>query len=148
MIAIRGIDHIVLSVADIDRSLAFYHGILGLLVEREALFREGKIGFPSVRVHEQFVIDLVPRQADRPAPTTPNLIHYCFVTDVDDLVPVREELERQGVQVLRGPVARWGAQGEALSLYMLDPDGNEVELRTYAPVARAEAEARRAAHTR
>jgi catechol 2,3-dioxygenase-like lactoylglutathione lyase family enzyme len=148
MIAIRGIDHIVLSVADIDRSLAFYHGILGLPVEREAQFRAGQIGFPSVRVHDQFVIDLFPRPADQPAPTMPNLNHYCFVTDVDDLAPVREELERRGVRVLRGPVERWGAQGEALSIYLLDPDGNEVEIRTYAPVARAEAEARRAARTR
>lgn len=145
MIAIQGIDHIVLTVADIDRSLAFYHGLLGLPVEREAEFRAGEVSFPSVRIDERFVIDLFPRKPGEPVPTAHNLNHFCMVTDVEDLAPVREELERAGVQVLRGPVERWGAQGQALSIYMLDPDGNEVELRTYAPVARAEAERRRAA---
>jgi catechol 2,3-dioxygenase-like lactoylglutathione lyase family enzyme len=145
MIAIQGIDHIVLSVADVDRSLAFYHGLLGLPVEREALYRGGQVTFPSVRLDARFVIDLFPRKPDEPAPTVPNMCHFCLVTDVEDLGPIREHLERNGVTVLRGPVERWGAQGEALSIYLLDPDGNEVEIRTYAPVARAEAERRRAA---
>ena len=62
--AIRGADHIVLSVTDVDRSLAFYHGLLGLKIEREAQFRAGRIGFVSVRVDERFVIDLFPRSAE------------------------------------------------------------------------------------
>jgi catechol 2,3-dioxygenase-like lactoylglutathione lyase family enzyme len=147
MFAIRGIDHIVLAVADVERSLAFYHGILGLPVEREAEWRAGRVGFPSVRVDDHFIIDLFQRPADAPAPGPGqhNLNHFCLVTDEADLAAVRRDLEARGVAVLRGPVARWGAQGEALSVYLHDPDGNEVEIRSYAPAARQEAERLRAA---
>jgi catechol 2,3-dioxygenase-like lactoylglutathione lyase family enzyme len=145
MIAIKGIDHIVLPVADVDRALAFYHGVLGLAVEREAEFRAGQIGFPSVRLDEQFVVDLFPRPAgEAPAPGR-NLDHFCLVTDVDDLGPLVAELARHDVPIARGPVERWGAQGMAMSIYFHDPDCNQVEIRTYAPVARAEAERRLAA---
>ena len=71
--------------------------------------------------------------------------HFCLVTDAEDLAPLVAELERQGVPILRGPIERWGAQGMAMSIYVRDPDGNEVEIRTYAPAARAEAERRLAA---
>ncbi|HZU04706.1 MAG TPA: VOC family protein [Chloroflexota bacterium] len=146
MFAIRGVDHIVLSVADIDRALAFYHGVLGLPVEREAEFRAGQVGFPSVRVDARFVIDLVPRRGE--APPGRNLEHFCLVTEAEDLSAVAAALARQGVPVLRGPVERWGAQGMAMSIYVQDPDGNEVEIRTYAPAARAEAERRLASRAR
>ena len=154
MITIRGIDHIVLPVADIDRALAFYHGVLGLPVEREAEFRAGRIGFPSVRIHERFVIDLFPRkdgQGGAPGASTEvrrNLDHFCLVTDAEDLSPVVAELQRREVPIVRGPVERWGAQGMAMSVYVRDPDGNELEIRTYAPAARAEAEQRLAARAR
>ncbi|HLH24127.1 MAG TPA: VOC family protein [Chloroflexota bacterium] len=148
MITLKGIDHIVLPVADVDRALAFYHGVLGLAVEREAEFRAGQIGFPSVRLHDQFVIDLPPRPTGEPAPTGRNLDHFCLVADTDDLAPIVAELERHGVPIARGPVERWGAQGMALSIYFHDPDGNQIEIRTYAPAARAEAERRLAARVR
>jgi catechol 2,3-dioxygenase-like lactoylglutathione lyase family enzyme len=54
------IDHIALNVDDVDRSLAFYHEALGLDIERIDDFRAGKVGFPSVRVTSQTVIDLMP----------------------------------------------------------------------------------------
>jgi catechol 2,3-dioxygenase-like lactoylglutathione lyase family enzyme len=146
MIAIQGMDHIVLPVADVDRSLAFYHGILGLAIEREAEFRAGRVGFPSVRVDERCVIDLFPRPASERASAGQNLDHFCLVTDVEDLAPLVAELERQQVPIDSQPTDRWGAQGMAMSVYIRDPDGNRVEIRTYAPAARAEAERRRAAH--
>jgi catechol 2,3-dioxygenase-like lactoylglutathione lyase family enzyme len=148
MIAIKGIDHIVLPVADVDRALAFYHGVLGLAVEREAEFRAGRIGFPSVRIDERFVIDLFPRQAGEAPAAGRNLDHFCLVTEGDDLAPVVAELERHGIPIARGPIERWGAQGMAMSVYLHDPDGNQVEIRTYAPAARAEAERRLAARAR
>ena len=165
MIVIRGIDHIVLSVADVDRALAFYAGLLGLQVEREAEFRAGQVGFPSVRIDERFVIDLFPRAApDDPstrtganggaaapegaaatAPSAPNLDHFCLVTDMEELGPVIAQLEQHQVPILRGPVPRWGAQGMAMSVYVRDPDGNELEIRTYSARGRAEAERAQAA---
>ena len=160
MIVIRGIDHIVLSVADVDRALAFYGGLLGLQVEREAEFRAGQVGFPSVRLDDRFVIDLFPRATPEETPTlvganggtatagngpalpvpTPNLDHFCLVTDMEELGPVIAQLEQHQVPILRGPVPRWGAQGMAMSVYVRDPDGNELEIRTYSARGRAEAE--------
>jgi catechol 2,3-dioxygenase-like lactoylglutathione lyase family enzyme len=140
MFAVRGIDHIVLTVQDIDRSLAFYHGVLGLPVERLAEFRAGQVGFPSVRVDERFVIDLFPRREGTPPGR--NMDHFCLVVEADELDPLVEALRQQGVPIVGEPVPRWGAQGTTLSVYVLDPDGNQVELRSYAPRLRAEAERR------
>ncbi|HLI25600.1 MAG TPA: VOC family protein [Chloroflexota bacterium] len=147
MVAVRGIDHIVLTVADIDRSLAFYHGLLGLPVERLAEFRAGQVGFPSLRVDERFVIDLFPRR-DGAAPAGRNMDHFCLVVEADALEPLVETLRQHGVPILGEPMPRWGAQGTTLSVYVLDPDGNQVELRSYAPALRAEAERRVAAPRR
>ena len=137
--AIRGADHIVLSVTDVDRSLAFYHGLLGLKIEREAQFRAGRIGFVSVRVDERFVIDLFPRKAGGTSPVR-NMDHFCLVTDDEDLAPLLETLVREGVPILSDQKSRWGAQGTTMSIYVGDPDGNKVEIRTYAPAAVAEGE--------
>ncbi|HTF91925.1 MAG TPA: VOC family protein, partial [Verrucomicrobiae bacterium] len=54
------LDHIVLNVKDIDRSLKFYTEVIGLEGERVAAFRDGKVGFPSVRINETTIIDLFP----------------------------------------------------------------------------------------
>jgi len=143
MTRLTGIDHIVLSVADVDRALAFYHGVLGLQIEREAEFRAGQIGFPSVRITDQFVIDLPPRKGE-PVGQGKNLEHFCMVTDAEDLTGWIATLGQHGIPIAKGPVERWGAQGEAMSIYFRDPDGNEVEIRTYAPAMRAEAARRRA----
>jgi catechol 2,3-dioxygenase-like lactoylglutathione lyase family enzyme len=140
MAIIHGVDHIVLSVADVDRSLAFYCGALGLATEREADYRAGRVNFPSVRIDERFVIDLFPRAADAGPVVGANVDHFCLVTDADDLAPLLAHLERHDVPILGPPRSRWGAQGLAMSVYVRDPDGNQVEIRTYAPAARAEAE--------
>ena len=51
-------DHIVLNVGDIDRSLKFYTEVLGLAGERIEEFKAGKVGFPSVRINQDTIIDL------------------------------------------------------------------------------------------
>ena len=66
------------------------------------------------------------------------------LTDAEDLSGWIATLEQHGIPIAKGPVERWGAQGEAMSIYFRDPDGNEVEIRTYAPAMRAEATRRRA----
>ncbi|MEK7214531.1 MAG: VOC family protein [Chloroflexota bacterium] len=127
-------DHIVLNVADIDRSLAFYTKVLGLGAEREDEWRAGKIGFPSVRINSDTIIDLMTGPvpgATAGQKTQGNLNHYCMVVAGADLAPALEHLASNGVAVHNGPVSRWGAHGRATSVYLLDPDGNEVELRSY-----------------
>ena len=129
------LDHIVLNVRDIDRALQFYTGVLGLAGERVELFKSGKVGFPSVRVNDATIIDLFPRTTDDHhtlgEKVDGNLNHFCLVVDAGDFAAVIEELQANQIAVREGPVSRWGARGRGTSVYFLDPDGNEVEVRCY-----------------
>ena len=128
---IMAMDHIVLNVADIDRSLAFYMEVLGLQGERVVEFKQGKVGFPSVRISGDTLIDLMETKETAADGARRNLNHFCLVSDETDLPALVEELRGKGVPIVREPVSRWGARGQATSIYVLDPDGNEVEIRCY-----------------
>jgi catechol 2,3-dioxygenase-like lactoylglutathione lyase family enzyme len=120
---VTGLDHIVLDVADVERSLAFYCGELGLAPERVDEWRRGEILFPSVRVDATTIIDLLaaPRTGD-------NVDHVCLVVEPVDLEAVKASGR---FEVVDGPATRFGARGDGTSLYVKDPDGNTVELRHY-----------------
>jgi catechol 2,3-dioxygenase-like lactoylglutathione lyase family enzyme len=135
-IRITELDHIVLNVKDIDRSLAFYTQVLGLGAERVDEFRAGKIGFPSVRINEHTIIDLSISKESGALPksdgkTLGNLNHFCLVVDKEDFSGIVDYLKGHNVSIVQGPISRWGARGRATSVYFLDPDGNEVEIRCY-----------------
>lgn len=131
MARIIALDHIVLNVADVERSLAFYSRTLGLPAERVEAWRRGELRFPSVRVNDATIIDLVHAPAEA-GERVENLAHFCLVTDAEDINAVAQELTSAGVVIERGPGMRSGARGNALSLYFRDPDHNLIELRTYA----------------
>ncbi|GHG75795.1 VOC family protein [Streptomyces griseocarneus] len=117
-------DHLVLNVSDIERSLAFYTGPLGLEPVRVDEWRAGKVSFPSVRVNPSTIIDLFARERGES-----NVDHICLTVEPLDW----EEVVASGTfTVVDGPGPRFGARGTAQSLYVLDPDGNTVELRWYA----------------
>ncbi len=122
-ISVRGLDHIVLTVSYAHRALDWYGGRLGLEPLRVAEWEAGEVFFPSVRVDATTIIDLieVPR-------TGVNMDHVCLVVDPVDLAALAASPD---LDVVEGPVERWGAQGMATSLYVRDPDGNTVELRHY-----------------
>jgi glyoxylase I family protein len=133
---ITELDHIVLNVGDIDRSLRFYTGVLGLQPERLDEFRAGKVGFPSVRINSDTIIDLFPTPVSdaihKPnEKTNRNLNHFCMVVGKEDFAGIVDYLNANGVTIREGPVARWGARGRATSVYFPDPDGNEIEIRCY-----------------
>jgi glyoxylase I family protein len=134
-IKITELDHIVLNVSDIDRSLSFYTEVLGLKGERVEEFRSGKVGFPSVRINQGTIIDLFPtKEAAHPAggkKNNGNLNHFCMVVGAEDFAGITEYLAANHIAVREGPISRWGARGQATSVYFLDPDGNEVEIRCY-----------------
>ena len=120
---VTDVDHVVLNVADAERSLAFYVGELGLAPVRVEEWRRGEVPFPSVRVTPTFIVDLL-----ETARTGVNQDHFCLVVDPVDL----EAVAASGrFTVVDGPAPRFGAQGMGTSLYVLDPDGNTVELRHY-----------------
>ncbi|MEE1800767.1 VOC family protein [Streptomyces sp. NPDC101062] len=119
-------DHLVLNVTDIERSLAFYTGPLGLEPVRVEEWRAGQAPFPSVRVSPTTVIDLIKGPAGRPEGS--NVDHICLVVEPLDWQQV---IDSGDFTVLDGPGERFGARGTAISLYVADPDGNTVELRWY-----------------
>jgi catechol 2,3-dioxygenase-like lactoylglutathione lyase family enzyme len=118
-----GFDHVVLNVADVERSLAFYCGQLGLAPVRVEEWRRGEAPFPSARVNAHTILDLLaaPRTGE-------NADHICLVVEPADLGAVKDSGR---FEVLDGPDTRFGAQGNGTSLYVRDPDGNTVELRYY-----------------
>lgn len=123
IVRVTEFDHLVLNVEDIERSLSFYLGVLGLAPVRVDEWRAGKAGFPSVRVTADTIIDLVQRPR-----AGSNVDHVCLVVAPLDW----DEVIAAGVfTVLEGPVGRYGARGSAVSVYVQDPDGNTVELRWY-----------------
>ncbi|MGI5489046.1 VOC family protein [Microtetraspora malaysiensis] len=119
----KAFDHLVLNVRDVERALEFYAGTLGLEEERVAEWRADKAPFPSVRVNESTIIDLVHRPRG-----DSNVDHICLVVDPVDWQQV---IDSGVFTVLEGPVSRFGARGVAQSVYVQDPDGNTVELRWY-----------------
>ena len=118
-----GFDHIVLNVRDPERSIAWYRDVLGLTPDRVDEWRHGDAPFPSVRVNDATVIDLFPTER-----TGENADHFCLVLEPTDM---QKLVDSGQLEVLQGPVPRWGAQGMATSIYVRDPDGNTVELRHY-----------------
>src|SRR5438105_2691678 len=96
---VTGLDHVVLNVADLERSLAFYRGELGLAPERVDEWRRGEAPFPSVRVDEHTIIDLLamPRTGE-------NADHLCLVVEPVDLEAVKASGR---FQVVDGPATRF-----------------------------------------
>ncbi len=117
------LDHLVLTVRDIARSLDFYERVLGM---RRETFGEGRValhfGCQKINLHPHPTpVDLV---AEAPRPGTADL---CFLVETP-LDAVTAHLRACGVAIVAGPVERSGAQGPILSVYCRDPDGNLIEL--------------------
>ena len=121
---VTGLDHIVLVVSDVERSLAWYCRELGLSGVRVEEWRQGKAPFPSARVDDATIIDFIPGEGDG----NPNLDHLCLVIEPVDFDALAKS---KRFDVVSGPGRRFGARGDATSLYVRDPDGLIVELRYY-----------------
>jgi glyoxylase I family protein len=125
-----GLDHVVLRIADLERSLGFYQGVLGCTVEKT----QAAIGLVQLRAGAS-LIDLVPldgplgQAGGGPAgPTGRNVDHFALAIRPFDRAALETHLMAHGVAP--GPFgSRYGAEGEGPSLYVLDPDGNTVELK-------------------
>ncbi len=120
------IDHLVLTVEDIDTSIAFYVGVLGMTVttfgsDRKAL----TFGTSKINLHQRG------REYEPKAlAPTPGSADLCFIVD-DPLDAVLAELAATGIAVEEGPVERTGARGPITSVYLRDPDANLIELSNY-----------------
>ena len=120
---ITGVDHYVLVVPDAEAIIAWYRDELGLQPERLEEWRRGEVLFASLRVSPTTLIDVF--QGER---TGVNTDHVALVVEDVDL----EELATSGrFEVEMGPADLFGARGTGRGLYIRDPAGNRVELRTY-----------------
>ncbi|WP_312945430.1 VOC family protein [Stutzerimonas kunmingensis] len=120
---ISHLDHLVLTVADIEKTVDFYTRVLGMQAET---FGEGRkalsFGNQKINLH-QAGREFEPK-AERPTPGSADL---CFIvaTPLDRVIA---HLETQGVSIIEGPVQRTGATGPIRSVYVRDPDLNLIEL--------------------
>jgi catechol-2,3-dioxygenase len=128
--ALRGLDHVVLRVIDLDRMRGFYKQVLGCTDERD----QAEIGHYQLRAG-QALIDLVTLDGRlgamggaAPGAEGRNLDHFALALDRFDDAAIRAHLAQHGVAVEQaGP--RYGAEGEGPSIYISDPEGNIVELK-------------------
>ena len=122
-VRVTEIDHVVFNVTDAEKSVTWWRDLLGLEPVRLEEWRRGEVPFVSVRINDGTILDLF--VLDR---TGENVDHIAIhVTDVD-----LDELAAAGTfDIVRGPLDVFGARGQGRGLYVRDPDGNVVELRTY-----------------
>ncbi|MGI9644552.1 MAG: VOC family protein [Ilumatobacteraceae bacterium] len=120
---ITGVDHVVLCVADVERSVVWYTEHLGLAAERLDEWRAGQAPFVSLRVDGNTLVDLL-----EAVPDGRNVDHLAYVTDgpaFDRFVDERRD------EIEMGPAPLFGARGIGEGVYLRDPDGHRVEVRTY-----------------
>ncbi len=127
MATAHALDHLVLVVRDTDATLAWYGRFAGLDGERIDEWRRGEAPFPSLRVDAGTIIDVIPGLGD-PAQRG-HLDHICLVVDRAGFDELAADPDLEVVDSGR----RFGARGEAESIYVHDPDGLLVEFRTYDP---------------
>ncbi len=127
---IKGLDHVVLRCSDVEAMIAFYCDTLGGSIAK----RNDKRGLIHIRTGNS-MIDLVAIDGELgraggapPAKEGRNMDHFCLRIDPFDVGQLTEYFRSRGIEV-REPRTRFGAEGDGVSLYMFDPEGNRVELK-------------------
>jgi catechol 2,3-dioxygenase-like lactoylglutathione lyase family enzyme len=129
-INIRALDHVVLRVRDLESMVVFYSDVLGARLERGP----GDLGLAQMRAGSS-LIDLVDvngplGEAGGAAPDhkAPNMDHFCLHIQPWNNDAIREHLQRHEVTISE-TASRYGANGYGPSIYLTDPEGNQVELK-------------------
>lgn len=129
--SVERIDHLVFRVRDLDRSVAFYRAVLGCEIVRQRV----DLGLVHLRAGAS-MIDLV--SVDGPlgrkggsaaSAGARNVDHLCLRIEPFDEPSLVLHLEEHGCAPLGGAVLNFGAEGDGLSIYFQDPDGNSIELK-------------------
>ena len=120
---ISKLDHIVLTVKDINKTISFYSSVLGM---KTIVFGQGRValkyGAQKINLHE-FGNELEPK-ANKPTPGSSDL---CFITNTP-LNEAMAHVRSEGIEIIEGPVERTGANGSIRSFYFRDPDQNLIEV--------------------
>lgn len=131
---IIGLDHLVLRVRHPKRMLEFYTQVLGCVLERE----RAELGLYQLRAGSQ-LIDLVDisgplgGEGEPASQCTANMDHFCLLINPFDAEALSAHLTAHKI-IHERPARRYGAQGEGMSLYLYDPEGNQVELKDSLPL--------------
>jgi len=123
---ITGFDHLVLTVRSIARTCEFYEQAMGAQVITFGAGRTAlQLGDHKINLHE------AGNEFEPKARTpTPGSGDICLITGAP-LTEVEQHLRAKGITIEEGPVARTGARGPILSIYVRDPDGNLIEIASY-----------------
>lgn len=129
---LRGLDHVVLRVRDLERSRAFYCDVLGCV----PTWRREALGLVHLRAGASTMIDLVSLDGSLglkggrgAGPEGRNVDHLCLQVEPFDATAIGAHLAAHGVTFERVAPRNFGAAGAGPSLYVEDPDGNKVELK-------------------
>jgi len=120
---ISQLDHLVLTVQNIEASASFYESALGM---EKILFGNGRValkfGNQKINLHE-YGNEFEPKAKQ----ATPGSADLCFITPLG-LEQAMAHIEKMGIEIISGPVERSGANGPILSFYFRDPDQNLIEI--------------------
>lgn len=120
------LDHLVLTVASIEATVAFYRDALGM---EPVIFGNGRhalcFGRSKINLHQKGS-----KFEPKALTPTPGSADLCFIAD-RPIADVAAHLERLGIAIEEGPVPRTGATGPILSIYLRDPDQNLIEISNY-----------------
>jgi catechol 2,3-dioxygenase-like lactoylglutathione lyase family enzyme len=125
-VVIDRLDHLVLTVADIDATCAFYGRVLGM---ERVTFAGGRtaLSFGNQKINLHPAGNEFDPKAETPMPGSGDL---CFITETP-LDTVMAHLGDCGVEIIEGPAMKTGAVGAIRSVYFRDPDGNLIEVSNY-----------------
>ncbi|MEU8244870.1 VOC family protein [Nonomuraea sp. NPDC048916] len=135
------LDHLVCWVSDQLRALDFYERVVGLPGVRATEFRAGEAPFPSVRISDTTILDLMRQDAAGQVDEGTGVKgsaghpvnHFCLSVGRADFEALKARLERHGVQITGTGTDSFGAQGISPEvIYFPDPDDNVIEIRYYA----------------
>ena len=126
-------DHVALRVTDLDRSIQFYREIFDLEPRGRRTLGDNKTEQVVYRVGEEVFV-LFRRDEFRPVDlkTPMGMDHLAFTLDGKSYGEVLTRLKERGM-ILRGPEQNSGSRGQGLATYFRDPDGIEIEIKTYDP---------------
>jgi catechol 2,3-dioxygenase-like lactoylglutathione lyase family enzyme len=119
------LDHLVLTVADLDATINFYVTVLSMKAVTFDGRRALKFGEQKINLH-LYGHEFEPKAAQ----ATPGSADICFITK-DPLEEVARHLAELGIKIEKGPVEKTGAVGKLLSVYFRDPDKNLIEVSNY-----------------
>ncbi len=121
--SVQSLDHLVLTVADLDATVAFYTDYLGMTADVFGPDQRTALKFGAQKINLHVAGREFEPKAEKPVPGSGDL---CFL--VSDLDGMAARLRAGGIAIIEGPVPRTGATGPIRSIYVRDPDGNLIEL--------------------